>query len=102
MAYDAALILQKKHRAKTNFIYSDFATIPRPNAEHGGKVRYNLIPKDIMDVSGSALLPLTESKQPERVRRGQPPQAAQGAPGGQVLPHATDPSSCRACPAGLP
>ncbi len=50
MAYDAALILQKKHRAKTNFIYSDFATIPRPGAEHAGRVRYSLIPKDIMEV----------------------------------------------------
>lgn len=49
-AYDAALILQKKHRAKTNFSYSDFATIPRPGAEPGGKVRYALIPKDIMEV----------------------------------------------------
>ncbi len=78
MAYDAALILQKKHRAKTNFIYSDFATIPRPGAEHAGKVRYSLIPKYIMEVRPCARSPPFRSSG-SSAHRCRPPNAASGA-----------------------
>ncbi|KAG1670816.1 hypothetical protein FOA52_003407 [Chlamydomonas sp. UWO 241] len=49
MAYDAASISQKGCKAKTNFIYDDYASIPRKEAEAGGAVRWDLLPKDVLE-----------------------------------------------------
>lgn len=50
MAYDAAAISQKGSKAKTNFQYLDFSSIPRKDAETEPKVRWDLLPKDIAEV----------------------------------------------------
>ena len=51
MAYDAAAISQKGNKAKTNFHYLDYASMPRPTATAENTVRWDYLPKDIMDVS---------------------------------------------------
>ncbi|GAX79450.1 hypothetical protein CEUSTIGMA_g6891.t1 [Chlamydomonas eustigma] len=49
MAYDAAAISQKGCKAKTNFKYDDFSSIPRPDAEHVENVRWELLPKEVAE-----------------------------------------------------
>uniref|UniRef100_A0A7R9YT17 AP2/ERF domain-containing protein n=1 Tax=Chlamydomonas euryale TaxID=1486919 RepID=A0A7R9YT17_9CHLO len=49
MAYDAAAISQKGSKAKTNFQYHDFASIPRKDAKSEPKVRWDLLPKEIAE-----------------------------------------------------
>lgn len=52
LAYDAAAISQKGNKAKTNFQYSDFSSVPRHGAEMVDSVRWDLLPKDIAEVRG--------------------------------------------------
>ena len=50
MAYDAAAISQKGCKAKTNFKYLDFQSIPRSAAETQDSVKWELLPKEIAAV----------------------------------------------------
>ena len=50
MAYDAAAISQKGCKAKTNFKYLDFLSIPRSAAETLDGVKWELLPKEIAAV----------------------------------------------------
>ncbi len=54
MAYDSAAISQKGCKAKTNFSYNDYASIPRSGAESEDMVRWDLLPKDIAEVGISS------------------------------------------------
>ncbi len=58
LAYDAAAISQKGSKAKTNFQYSDYASIPRKDAKIEPKVRWELLPKDIAEVSAYSPSPV--------------------------------------------
>eukprot|EP00798_Chlamydomonas_sp_ICE-L_P027117 gene27117-2344_t len=49
LAYDAAAISQKGCKAKTNFGYLDYASTPRPNAASEEVVRWDLLPKEILE-----------------------------------------------------
>ncbi|KAG1678895.1 hypothetical protein FOA52_003563 [Chlamydomonas sp. UWO 241] len=49
MAYDSAAISQKGSKAKTNFEYLDFSSIPRKDAGTEPKVRWDLLPKEIAE-----------------------------------------------------
>ncbi|KAL6751822.1 hypothetical protein V8C86DRAFT_647372 [Haematococcus lacustris] len=51
LAYDAAAILQKGKKAKTNFRYRCMVTMPRDEAELVDVVRYNLLPLETHEVS---------------------------------------------------
>ena len=51
MAYDSAAVSQKGSKAKTNFRYLDFSSIPRAAAETLECVRWDLLPKEIAEVS---------------------------------------------------
>ena len=50
MAYDSAAISQKGCKAKTNFRYLDFSSIPRAGAETLEAVKWDLLPKEIAEV----------------------------------------------------
>ena len=50
MAYDAAVISQKGRKAKTNFKYPDFLSIPRSAAETLDGVRWELLDKKVAAV----------------------------------------------------
>jgi hypothetical protein len=63
MAYDSAAISQKGCKAKTNFRYLDFSSIPRAGAETIETVRWNLLPKDIAEVRNLINQFLTSSNQ---------------------------------------
>ncbi|GIL50373.1 hypothetical protein Vafri_6612 [Volvox africanus] len=57
LAYDAAAIVQKGTKAKTNFSYMDYETNPRPGAETIPHVRWDLLPEEVAQQMAARAVP---------------------------------------------
>ncbi|GIM13734.1 hypothetical protein Vretimale_16763 [Volvox reticuliferus] len=91
LAYDAAAIVQKGTKAKTNFSYMDYETNPRAGAETMPHVRWDLLPEEVAQQMAARAVPnkggrlgigTPAASRPRGASKGPPAAAAASGGGG--------------------